>query len=70
MSATAASIELPAFDFNTQASPDADRVRQALIGTGLETPLIETGLTRDEKYDRIKASLTGVGDRTRSKFFA
>jgi len=60
MSATAASIELPAFDFNKQASHDADRVRQALIGLGLETPVIETGLTRDEKYDRIKASITDV----------
>lgn len=39
---------------------DAMRVRSALIESGLETPLLETGLTRDEKYTRILASMTDV----------
>ena len=41
-------------------SPEAKRVRQALIDLGLETPMIETGLSRDEKYARIKTSMTDV----------
>ena len=39
---------------------DAMRVRSALVESGLETPLRETGLTRDEKYTRILASMTDV----------
>jgi len=60
MSTTAAAIETRSFNFAKQVSPEAERVRNALVELGLETPLIETGLTRDEKYDRIKASMTDV----------
>jgi GTP cyclohydrolase I len=60
MSATAASIDSPVFSFDTQVSAEANRVRQALLEMGLETPLIETGLTRDQKYERIKAAMTDV----------
>jgi len=35
-------------------SEDARSVRDALIMRGLETPLIENGLTRDQKFERIK----------------
>ena len=35
-------------------SEDARSVRDALIMRGLETPLIENGLTRDQKFGRIK----------------
>ena len=35
-------------------SDDARSVRDALIMRGLETPLIENGLTRDQKFERIK----------------
>jgi GTP cyclohydrolase I len=60
MSATAASIEIPAFNLDSQVSPEANRVRHALHELGLETPVIETGLSRDEKYQRIKASMIDV----------
>jgi len=35
-------------------SDDALRVRDALLARGLETPLLENGLTRDQKYARIR----------------
>ena len=60
MSATAASINTGTFTNEMQTSQEAERVRQALVGLGLETPVIDTGLTRDEKYDRIRASMTDV----------
>jgi GTP cyclohydrolase I len=41
-------------------SIDAELVRQALINRGLETPMLETGLSRNEKYERILASMTDV----------
>jgi len=41
-------------------SVEAQLVRQALIEKGLETPMIPNGLTRDEKYNRIKAAMTDV----------
>jgi GTP cyclohydrolase I len=41
-------------------SEDARKVRDALIGRGLETPLIENGLTRDQKYDRIQESFADI----------
>ena len=60
MSSIAASINTNTFTIEQQTSPEAMRVRQALVELGLETPVIDTGLTRDEKYDRIKASMTDV----------
>ncbi len=60
MIATAADITNDYLPAEEQISPEATRVRQALIEHGLETPVIETGLTRDEKYDRIRASMTEV----------
>lgn len=41
-------------------SEDARRVQKALIARGLETPLVETGLSRDQKYDRIRESFTDI----------
>ena len=41
-------------------SVEAQLVRQALLEKGLETPMIPNGLTRDEKYDRIKSAMTDV----------
>ncbi len=40
--------------------PIAIIVRQALIEHGLETPLIDNGLSNVEKYQRIKESMTDV----------
>ena len=41
-------------------SEDARRVREVLIERGLETPLIENGLNRDEKYERIRAAFADI----------
>jgi GTP cyclohydrolase I len=41
-------------------SEDAQRVRDALIEKGLETPLIDTGLSRDQKYERIRDSFASI----------
>lgn len=60
MSAIEVAINAESFAPERQVSPEAKRVRQALVELGLETPLIDTGLTRDEKYDRIRASMTDV----------
>jgi len=41
---------------------DATRVRMALERHGLETPMVPSSLTRDEKYDRIKSAFTEIAD--------
>jgi len=41
-------------------SEDAQKVREALISRGLETPLVSNGLSRDQKYERISASFTDI----------
>ncbi|NND69062.1 MAG: GTP cyclohydrolase I FolE [Halioglobus sp.] len=41
-------------------SEDARRVRQALLERGLETPLIDNGLNRDQKYERIRESFVDI----------
>ena len=38
-------------------SPEAILVRDALIEAGLETPMVPTDLTRDEKYLKIKGAM-------------
>lgn len=43
-------------------SRDAEKVRAALVDSQLETPMSGQTLTRDEKYDRIKAAMTEVVD--------
>lgn len=45
-----------------QFSPEAELVRQALIDNDLETPMIDTGLTAEQKYHRIRALMTEVVD--------
>lgn len=60
MNALAAAVESATINLAQHLSPEALRVREALIKHGLETPMIETGLTRDEKYERIKESMTDV----------
>jgi len=44
----------------TALSECARRVRQALFEQGLETPLVNTGLSRDQKYEVIKDSFTEI----------
>lgn len=41
-------------------SDDARNVRDALLASGLETPLIENGLTRDQKFERIKDAFEDI----------
>lgn len=43
-----------------QISEDALAVQNALLECGLETPLVETGLSNAEKYERIKRLMTEV----------
>lgn len=41
-------------------SAEADRVRQALVERGLETPLLPHQYERDEKYQRIRQSFSDI----------
>ncbi len=41
-------------------SEEADLVRSVLLAQGLETPLIYNGLSRDQKYERIKESFADI----------
>ena len=41
-------------------SSEAIRVRDALIKHGLETPMIDNGLSTEEKYQRIQASFVDI----------
>lgn len=41
-------------------SDEAKLVREALIARGLETPLIDNGMSREQKYERIKGLMTEV----------
>ena len=43
-----------------ELSPEAILVRDTLVARGLETPMVDNGLTNDEKYERVKASMTDV----------
>jgi GTP cyclohydrolase I len=43
-------------------SKEAQRVREALVARGLETPLIENRLTRDEKVDTLREAFTTVAE--------
>jgi GTP cyclohydrolase I len=45
---------------NEALSPEAILVRDTLIEHGLETPMIDNGLTADQKYDRIRKLMTQV----------
>ena len=41
-------------------SAEAIAVRDALVANGLETPMIDNGLSNVEKYERIKEAMTEV----------
>ena len=45
---------------NLAISEDAQRVRDVLVERGLETPLVHTGLSRDQKYERIRDSFADI----------
>jgi GTP cyclohydrolase I len=46
--------------FPSALSEEARQVRNALVERGLETPLIHTGLGRDEKYQRISDAFRDI----------
>ncbi len=60
MSVTAENFDTSTLFLSSNCSPEARLVRAALIEQGLETPMIENGLSRDEKYEAIRASMTDV----------
>ena len=60
MSTTAAQLANMPFDDTQPVSEDAEKVREALVERGLETPLIDNGLSRDQKYSRIMTAMTDV----------
>lgn len=43
-----------------ELSPEAELVRNTLIEHGLETPMIDTGLSAEQKYQRIRGLMTDV----------
>jgi GTP cyclohydrolase I len=43
-----------------EISCEAELVRDALIEKGLETPMIDNGMSNDHKYERIKGLMTDV----------
>ncbi|MEM6606679.1 MAG: GTP cyclohydrolase I FolE, partial [Pseudomonadota bacterium] len=49
-------------DFPEKISSEAQLVRSALLERGLETPIIENGLSRDEKYQTIKENFTEIAE--------
>jgi len=50
----------PVFVSQPLIPDDARRVRDVLIERGLETPLIDNGLSRDQKYERISESFADI----------
>ena len=54
MSVTLEDLNRPNYQLSSKCSEEANLVRAALVSKGLETPTIDNGLCRDEKYDKIK----------------
>lgn len=48
--------------FPDQISAEAERVRRALIERGIETPMLETGLDRQQKYERIRDNFRDIAE--------
>lgn len=44
----------------SELSTEAVKVKKALIEKGLETPMIDTGLSQEQKYSRIRELMTDV----------
>jgi GTP cyclohydrolase I len=60
MSVTAEGFNNKTYLLPGKCSPEANLVKAALVERGLETPMIENGLSRDEKYNLIKASMKDI----------
>ena len=51
---------IPSFQITPDISAEAKAVKHALLNMGLETPMIDNHLTRDQKYQKIKSAMTEV----------
>lgn len=60
MSTNPVYLNRPAKQQQHELSPEAVLVRNTLLDAGLETPMIETGLSAQQKYERIRELMTGV----------
>ena len=60
MSVNPVKLDIKAAGDNELLSQEAILVRDTLIEHGLETPMIETGLSAEEKYSRISQQMVGV----------
>ena len=60
MSVTAEGFNNKTYLLPGKCSPEANLVKAALVERGLETPMIENGLSRDEKYNLIKTSMKDI----------
>jgi len=60
MSVTAESYDNNTYLLPGNCSPEAELVKAALVARNLETPMIDNGLSRDEKYDQIKSSMEDI----------
>lgn len=56
---TSALAEQP-LNFPDSISAEARSVKEALIARGLETPMLENGLDREQKYERIRDSFAVI----------
>ncbi len=53
-------ITPPQLNSDSSVSLEAQRVHEALLAKGLETPMSDNGLSADEKYSRIKDSYIDI----------
>jgi GTP cyclohydrolase I len=60
MSVTAEGCNNNTYRLPKKCSPEASLVKAALVERGLETPMMENGLSRDEKYNLIKESMKDI----------
>ena len=57
-----ATVINPRTHIDQDLSAEALAVRTALEHRGLETPMVNTGLTRDEQYARLRAAFTDIAE--------
>ena len=60
MTQALAGIKERTLAFPDQISAEAERVQRALIERGIETPMLETGLDRQQKYERIRDNFRDI----------
>jgi GTP cyclohydrolase I len=60
MSTNPVYLKAAAMPADSELSREALLVRETLVRQGLETPMIETGLSAEERYDRIKGLMADV----------